>query len=70
MCYNTRMPRTTKQQQKTLYLPPDLIERWQRSAKKNHRSMNSEAIVALEFYLDTQEAQEKKIKDEKGTFDK
>jgi hypothetical protein len=54
------MPRTTKQPQKAVYMPPELIARWKQSAEKNHRSMNAEIVVALEFYLDTQE---------KGRFD-
>jgi len=49
------MPRTTKQRQKAVYMPPELIERWQQSAKRNHRSMNAEIVVALELYLDAQE---------------
>lgn len=48
------MPRTTKQQQKAVYLPTELVEKWQQSAKKNHRSMNSELIVALERYFEGQ----------------
>ncbi len=49
------MPRTTKQTQKAVYLPPELIARWQEAAKRNHRSMNAELLVALEYYLDAQE---------------
>jgi len=49
------MPRTTKQQQKAVYLPPDIVKRLQASAIKNRRSWNSELLVAIEKYLETQE---------------
>ncbi len=49
------MPRTTKQQQRTVYLPPDIIERLRQSAHQNHRSWNAELLVALEQYLEKQE---------------
>src|SRR5260370_36807500 len=49
------MPRTTRQLQKAVYLSPELVERWQQSARRNHRSMNAEIIVALEAYLELQE---------------
>jgi hypothetical protein len=55
------MPRTTKQQQKAFYLPTELAEEWKTSAEKNHRSMNSELIVALEFYLKSQKERTKKM---------
>ncbi|GLV53842.1 hypothetical protein KDH_06930 [Dictyobacter sp. S3.2.2.5] len=61
------MPRTTKQEQKAIYLPPELVERWRESAKKNHRSMNAEAIVALELYLDAQDTQQRKSQDADDT---
>lgn len=47
--------RTTKHPQKAVYLPQKLIDRWKYSAEKNHRSMNAEITVALEFYLEVQE---------------
>jgi len=51
------MPRTTKQQQKAVYLPPTIIERLKAVALKNRRSWNSELLVALEKYLETQEGE-------------
>jgi hypothetical protein len=45
------MPRTTKQTQKVVYLPQELVELWKASAFKNRRSMNQELRFALEFYL-------------------
>jgi len=49
------MGKTTKQQQFTAYLPPELIERLKRIAHTNHRSMNAELTVALEAHLEGQE---------------
>jgi len=49
------MPRTTKQKQKAVYLPLDIIERLRVAATKNHRSWNAELLVAIEKYLETQE---------------
>jgi len=53
------MPRTTKQQQRTVYLPPDIIERLRQLAQKNHRSWNAELLVALEQYIERQEKEGK-----------
>jgi predicted transcriptional regulator len=53
------MPRTTKQQQKAVYLPPELVERLRRLAQKNHRSWNAELLVALEQYVERQEKEGK-----------
>jgi hypothetical protein len=54
------MPRTTKQQQRTAYLPPDIIERLRLSAQKNRRSWNAELLVAIEHYLEKQEGKKEK----------
>jgi hypothetical protein len=49
------MGKTTKQQQITVYLPPQLVGRLKDRAKNNHRSMNAELTVALEKHLEQQE---------------
>jgi hypothetical protein len=65
------MPRTTKHPQKAVYIPQELLEQWKRSAERNHRSMNAEIIVALEFYLEAQEERKNmyKLQTFEGNFE-
>jgi predicted DNA-binding protein len=49
------MPRTTKQQQKAVYLPPELVEQLRKLSQQHHRSWNAELLVALEQYIEREE---------------
>ena len=54
------MPSTTKNKQKAVYLPPELVERVKVSAEKNRRSWNADVRVTLEFYLEATQQRESK----------
>jgi len=49
------MVKTTKQRQFTAYLPPELVQRLREVAKRHHRSMNAELLLALEKHLESVE---------------
>lgn len=46
-----------KLQQFTIYLPPELLERLKKVAKKQKRSANSEIALAIEQHVEREEKQ-------------
>ena len=46
-----------KSQRFTIYLPPELLERLKKVAKKQKRSANSEIVLAIEQHVEREEKQ-------------